>query len=976
MPDNRQEYLEENELAYELACQETPVPEEENPVVTEPEAPEGSESYTPDLEEMQEEVLVETPEKILEEVPEEVFGEPEIEVQEEAFETVIPESSLDTPPTMPQDVYVQTLVQVEPRQEEEAPEDTQEPQEFQVSQEAEVSQEEELQEEEATSEPIAEEVQEQEMPEPAKEPPMPEVQPKVPQEALPETIASPPIGVPEGMPMVPAGELIYDNPFQPTQSEEALIGIMEAMEGIEAPYTMESFHKACAILGQYMAIPQEGRDGFPADVKYLFSSIQAKKDQVDHVHQLMHAIPEVYTLESEDRIQAFQEAFDPLTEDVKVLVQGLELLEQPLAESKKMRLMISEMEAAIENIKGPYGVTDTIRIQNVENLWESLSEDIQGLVNEEIRKHYYVLKSMNHDAYELNSMITNLPAVYSKSVESQVELAVEKYLALSEDAKCLVCNRQKLADLELMQHSDQQKITEVTEGIMEIVLPYREFTIRQIELSKLAVEELTVEQRELVAPEVLQTLGDLIGLKEYSQDASQQIADLPEKYNSTHKEAVLAMDLFVSKVPPEKRGMIAGLGKLDFLMNAMENDDGIIGSFVHAIAALEPPYSEETLFLIREIQACHDGLGAEQLEAVPEETTVTYQELCNKLARVEEMNEKISVLPASYAKRFEQVIESAREAFDALPEEDRDMVSDVDILFSLIEDMEDINRGEDDEEGAALSFKNQLHVIGGTELDVKVWPKLPRVGMKVGIKPLLKDNRELLEVIVTTEGGEEIEVMKKPDGTLFFIQPQRSLVITVKIEDNSPKIPLSVLVNGWSNCYRDIKEKDWFYQEVAYCTMEELISCPTAALFDPHGIVNRGVVAKALYEFSDSPTPRSVKLPKDMQEAQNEILWVSENKIIMLYNDGSFHPEHTVTREQLMSYFYEYAKYRGLNISQHSSLAKFKDRRDISAYAKEAVEWAIGKDLVRGRKTKKLLPDKELTRAELAVFMARLRKIC
>ena len=72
-----------------------------------------------------------------------------------------------------------------------------------------------------------------------------------------------------------------------------------------------------------------------------------------------------------------------------------------------------------------------------------------------------------------------------------------------------------------------------------------------------------------------------------------------------------------------------------------------------------------------------------------------------------------------------------------------------------------------------------------------------------------------------------------------------------------------------------------------------------------------------------------------------------------------------ITREQLAVMLKAYSgdNHKGADIS------KYADAGDVSGWAKEAVEWAVGVGLIAGRDGNKLAPRANATRAEVAQIM-------
>ena len=83
-----------------------------------------------------------------------------------------------------------------------------------------------------------------------------------------------------------------------------------------------------------------------------------------------------------------------------------------------------------------------------------------------------------------------------------------------------------------------------------------------------------------------------------------------------------------------------------------------------------------------------------------------------------------------------------------------------------------------------------------------------------------------------------------------------------------------------------------------------------------------------------------------------------------------FDPNSPITREQLAAILYRYTGVLGADRSQRGDLSGFPDQGQVSPYAKEAMEWAVGTELILGADGK-LMPRSSATRAQTATIVVR-----
>ena len=93
--------------------------------------------------------------------------------------------------------------------------------------------------------------------------------------------------------------------------------------------------------------------------------------------------------------------------------------------------------------------------------------------------------------------------------------------------------------------------------------------------------------------------------------------------------------------------------------------------------------------------------------------------------------------------------------------------------------------------------------------------------------------------------------------------------------------------------------------------------------------------------------------------------WAMDNGI----SDGTNMPG-VITREQMATILYRYAKQKGYDVSKSAALTAFSDADKVSGYAAEAMQWAVAEGLLQGSNGK-LNPQGSATRAQVATILMR-----
>ena len=144
-------------------------------------------------------------------------------------------------------------------------------------------------------------------------------------------------------------------------------------------------------------------------------------------------------------------------------------------------------------------------------------------------------------------------------------------------------------------------------------------------------------------------------------------------------------------------------------------------------------------------------------------------------------------------------------------------------------------------------------------------------------------------------------------------------------------------------------------------------------VFSPDETMTRGMFMAVLYRMDINAQASScdsgfADVPETAYYA-NAITWAVENGIASGASATAFEPDAAVTREQIVTLLYNYAKYQGMDVSASASLDPFTDAASVSAYAADAMQWAVGAQVMNGRTATTLDPQGIATRAEVAQLL-------
>ncbi len=178
----------------------------------------------------------------------------------------------------------------------------------------------------------------------------------------------------------------------------------------------------------------------------------------------------------------------------------------------------------------------------------------------------------------------------------------------------------------------------------------------------------------------------------------------------------------------------------------------------------------------------------------------------------------------------------------------------------------------------------------------------------------------------------------------------------------------------WKNPFTDVKSDDWFYDAVAFAAKNGLFNGTTTTTFEPNTPMSRAMFATVLYRLEGLPAVTGTNRFNDVKNGEwytDAVIWADVNGIIGGYDNGLFGTTDSVTREQVATILYRYAKYKGYDVTKTVDLKAYTDEESISGYAQTAMIWANAESLLTGRTKTTLVPAGSSSRAEVATILMR-----
>ncbi len=244
-------------------------------------------------------------------------------------------------------------------------------------------------------------------------------------------------------------------------------------------------------------------------------------------------------------------------------------------------------------------------------------------------------------------------------------------------------------------------------------------------------------------------------------------------------------------------------------------------------------------------------------------------------------------------------------------------------------------------------------------------------GDKVTIE-VTPDEAYLLDELVVTANGKEVELTDNGDGTYTFTMPSADVRITASFAEDpdwtepEPEEPATDV----SDIFIDVAPNAWYKDAVQYAYENGLMTGVSANEFAPDATTTRGMIVSMLARLEGVESANDAGFADVSDEwYATAVNWAASVGVVNGYEDNTFRPNDAITREQLAAILMNYASYKGEDVSARADLSAYTDQP--SAWAEETMSWAVAEGLITGVTNDELQPQGNATRAQVAAILQR-----
>lgn len=244
-------------------------------------------------------------------------------------------------------------------------------------------------------------------------------------------------------------------------------------------------------------------------------------------------------------------------------------------------------------------------------------------------------------------------------------------------------------------------------------------------------------------------------------------------------------------------------------------------------------------------------------------------------------------------------------------------------------------------------------------------------GDKVTIE-VTPDEAYLLDELVVTANGKEVELTDNGDGTYTFTMPSADVRISATFAEDPDWTEPEEPATDVSDIFIDVAPNAWYKDAVQYAYAGGLMTGVSANEFAPDATTTRGMIVSMLARLEGVESANDAGFADVSDEwYATAVNWAASVGVVNGYEDGTFRPNDAITREQLAAILMNYAAYKGEDVSARASLDAYSDAENVSTWATDTMSWAVAEGYITGMTADTLQPQGSATRAQVAAILER-----
>ena len=255
-------------------------------------------------------------------------------------------------------------------------------------------------------------------------------------------------------------------------------------------------------------------------------------------------------------------------------------------------------------------------------------------------------------------------------------------------------------------------------------------------------------------------------------------------------------------------------------------------------------------------------------------------------------------------------------------------------------------------------------VSDGAHGSVTVSPKSASKGSTVTVTVTPDKGYALETLAITDKNGNALDLTDQGGGQYTFTMPSGPVTVAATFMDD----------NTMLNFFVDVPAGAYYYDAVLWAAEGGIVTGTDAVHFSPDASCTRTQLVAFLWRASGKPVVNYAMNFNDVDSGTyyaEAVRWAASEKVAEGTTAETFAPDAAVTRAQMVTMLYRFAKAQGMDTTQGGmAIREFDDFDAVPAYALEAMDWAVNAGVLKGDNNR-LLPQDNCTRAQIVTMLYR-----
>lgn len=228
--------------------------------------------------------------------------------------------------------------------------------------------------------------------------------------------------------------------------------------------------------------------------------------------------------------------------------------------------------------------------------------------------------------------------------------------------------------------------------------------------------------------------------------------------------------------------------------------------------------------------------------------------------------------------------------------------------------------------------------------------------------------------IIENEGMLDVEALE------MYITSNLNGIIGEEYKELNPRITFTDGKTKTSTEFFDLPEDSEYADAAKFVLDNGLMNGVAENTFAPDEKVTRAMAVTVLWRMEGSPVANYAMSFNDVEKETwytEAVRWAASTGVVNGYTSEQFAPGDVITREQLASIMWRYAKNENVDVSvgENTNILSYEDVFLASDYAIPALQWSCGSGVLSGYANGTLAPNEAAIRIQLASALYEYSKI-